>query len=199
MGTQHSPGRARTIEVSFGRSESGPKVVKKYGVSYSQTLREAGWRPVKRYNHGTAELGVVAVKNRWEHPSEDRVFTSYRVRQGVPIPLLFAAEVAEAEEVWVSESHSDAEALREAGVTATTNWGSASEWSDDYAEQLRDKDVIVVRHRDPAGHCFAAGVVKSLLGVARCVTVVEPYAGNDARDHLDAGHGLGDFVEVHDA
>lgn len=188
--------RTRTITVSFGESASGPVVRTVDGQSYSQQLRDAGWYRVKQYNHGTPELGVVAIKIRWEHPTEDRVFTSYRVRDGVPIPLLFAAEIADADEVWVSESHSDAEALREAGVAATTNWGSASEWNADYAEQLRGKDVIVVRHRDPAGHAFARGVAGSLRGAARSVTVVEPFQGNDARYHLAAGHGLEEFVAV---
>jgi hypothetical protein len=121
----------------------------------------------------------------------------------VPVPLLLSDELVKVirsgQRVWLSESHSDVEALLDAGAFATTNWGSASEWNDAYAEQLRGASVVIVRHRDDAGRAFADKVAWSLRGLARRVRIVEPVAGKDARDHLEAGHGLRAFVEVGDA
>ena len=178
------------ITVSFGESASGPRTLAS-GPGYSRRLAEEGWRKVRKYNHGLPWLGVVAVKYRWERDGE-RCFTSYRVIEDVPVPLWCSCEIAEADEVWLSESHSDAEALIAAGVVATTNWGAASDWNVDYARQLRGKQVILVRHRDPAGRAFAEAVCRTVSQV----TVVEAATGNDARDHLEAGYGLDDFRAV---
>lgn len=172
------------------------------GPGYSERLRQDGWRKVKRYVH--SRNGVeVAVKFRWEKDGEPRQFTSFRIRDDLQIPLLLADElakvIARGQRVWFSESHSDVAALIAAGAFATTNWGSASEWSVDYAEQLCGASVVIVRHRDPAGRAFAGKVAQSLRGKAHRVRVVDPLVGKDAREHLERGHGLLDFVEVHDA
>jgi len=172
------------------------------GPGYSARLRKEGWLRTKRYPHARGGREV-AVKYRWEKDGQPRLFTSYRIVKDVPIPLLLADHldkvIARGQRVWLSESHSDVEALLAAGAFATTNWGSASEWSDDYAEQLRGASVVIVRHRDEAGRAFADKVAWSLRNRARRVRIVEPKAGNDARDHLEAGLGLRDFVEVTDA
>jgi hypothetical protein len=96
--------------------------------------------------------------------------------------------------VWLSESHSDADALCAAGIVGTTNWLAAGHWNMEDAAQLRGKRVIVVMHRDEAGREFALAVTRS-LGY-RGVKVVRARKGNDARDHLEAGLGLSDFVPV---
>jgi len=104
--------------------------------------------------------------------------------------------VREGREVWVAEGEKDAEALRAAGVTATCNPGGAGKWSPEFSEVLRGARVVVVRDKDEAGHRHAQQVVASLLPVAASVRLVEAREGKDAADHLAAGYGLGDFVEV---
>lgn len=185
------------VTVTFGDSATGTQSAVIAGRRVSDMLLADGFRPAKRWNHGTKELGVVAWKQRWERIEDrklERVFTSYRKQPDVPVPLLNAVKVAKAEEVWLSESHSDADALCAAGVVGTTNWGGAHSWNDEDAAQLVGKKVVIVRHRDRAGHKFAEAVIASLPGDE--ITVVESLVGSDARDHLEASHGLDDFVEV---
>jgi hypothetical protein len=188
--------RTRIITVTFGPSDSrsGPRTVSGDAVSMTEELILSGYYRKVTYYHKALDGTVVAVKHRWEHPRADRVFTSYRLRHDVPIPLLGLNRIQEADEIWLSESHSDALALRDAGVCGTTNWGSASEWNTDYAAQLVGKQVIVVRHKDEAGHAFADAVVGTLPDAI----VVEPLVGNDAREHLEHGHGLTEFKLVRD-
>jgi hypothetical protein len=195
--SQKDHAKTRTVTVTFGRSCGRLRTAALEGGTYSDELRAQNYRHVRRFIHFNAEHGEVAYKDRWEHPVLPRVFTSYRARHDVPVPLLYANEVAKADEVWLSESHSDAVVLRNAGVTATTNWGSAHSWNDEDAAQLRGKRVIVVMHRDDAGRDFARRVVASLPG--EDVKVVRARRGNDARDHLASGLKLDHFVEVRDA
>ena len=122
--------RTYTYEVSFGESATGVRTRRSDG-SYGQWLRQEGFHKVKRYNH-RADGILVATKTRWQRRAE-RCFTSFRLRDDLPVPLLFSDELQDAIRrgvpVWLSESHSDAEALREAGVMATTNWGAAGSWT----------------------------------------------------------------------
>ena len=111
------------------------------------------------------------------------------------LPEVLAA-VREGREVWITEGERDADALRAAGVCATTNPGGAGKWSPEFAPVFRGARVVVVRDRDEPGHRHADQVVASLLPVAASVKLVEAREGKDATDHLAAGLRLQDFVEV---
>ena len=181
------------VTVTFGDSCTGTHSVRIPGKTAAELLRGDGFRETTKWRHGTKELGVVATKTRWERRGK-RVFTSYRLRHDVPVPLLNAAKVAKADEVWLSESHSDADALCAAGVVGTTNWTSAQSWKPEDAEQLRGKRIVIVQHRDEAGEEFVRNVIASLPGEE--ITVVEAAEGNDARDHLEAGRTIKEFRKV---
>jgi 5S rRNA maturation endonuclease (ribonuclease M5) len=111
------------------------------------------------------------------------------------LPEVLAA-VREGREVWIVEGEKDVEALRAAGVTATCNPGGAGKWSPEFSEVLRGARVVVVQDKDEPGYRHAQQVVASLLPVAASVRLVEARVGKDVADHLAAGYGLGDFVEV---
>lgn len=98
--------------------------------------------------------------------------------------------------IYVVEGEKDVLAVERAGATGTTNPGGAGKWREEYTEALRGARVAVVADRDRAGREHAWAVARELEGVAEEVTVLEPAAGNDAADHLEAGHDLADFVEV---
>jgi 5S rRNA maturation endonuclease (ribonuclease M5) len=98
--------------------------------------------------------------------------------------------------IYVAEGEKDVEALRTAGAVATCNPGGAGKWRTEFAETLRGAHVVVVRDKDDPGRRHAEAVVASLRGVAQRVRLVEARAGKDAADHLAAGFGLADFVEV---
>jgi hypothetical protein len=194
--------RTKRVTVSFGKSATGVRTVPVDGRSYSEWLRSEGWTRTRRYPH-SRNGRVVAVKYRWEKPGEVRIFTSYRIIEGEPIPLLLADElakvIARGQRVWLTESHSDVEALINiGGVFATTNWAAAGSWSKGEAEQLRGaRQVVIVQHRDPAGRAFARLVADSLAGLVQTVRIVEPPSPyNDAREALEARCSVRDFRTV---
>jgi len=104
--------------------------------------------------------------------------------------------VRERREVWICEGEKDADALCAAGVVATTNPFGAKKWRPEFSEILRGARVVVVRDKDKAGHEHADLVVASLLGIAASIRLVEAREGKDAADHLAAGLGVHDFVEI---
>lgn len=105
--------------------------------------------------------------------------------------------------VYVAEGERDVHAIEASGGVATCNPGGAGKWLSEYDRHFRGADVVIVADRDKPdqrgripGAEHAQDVAAHLRPVARNVTVVEAAEGKDARDHLAAGHGLGDFRPV---
>ncbi len=97
--------------------------------------------------------------------------------------------------VWVVEGERDANRLAELGIAGTTS-GNAGSWTTEHAEYLTGADVVVVADRDSPGMAHAHQVVGSLMSLARSIEVVVAAQGKDARDHLDAGHKIHQFVQI---
>jgi putative DNA primase/helicase len=115
----------------------------------------------------------------------------------VPYHLPQVLRTVEAgETVYVTEGEKDADALRAAGVTATTNPGGAGKWRAEYSEALRGARVIIVADKDESGRVHAASVAASVAPLAVSVRIVEAAEGKDAFDHLAAGKTLEEFVTV---
>jgi hypothetical protein len=113
------------------------------------------------------------------------------------LPELLRA-VAAGDPVWIVEGEKDAEAMHAAGYVATCNPMGAGKWRDEFRADLEGADVRIVRDKDEPGHKHARQVAESLLGIAESVRVVEAKEGKDAADHLAAGFGVDDFVEVYE-
>jgi 5S rRNA maturation endonuclease (ribonuclease M5) len=111
------------------------------------------------------------------------------------LPRVLAA-VEAGETVWVAEGERDVESLERVGVVATCNPMGALKWRKEYAESLRGAKVVVVQDKDDAGRRHAQEVVKSLLGVATEVKLVEGAEGKDAAEHLGAGRTIEELVPV---
>ncbi|OLL70101.1 hypothetical protein Ae168Ps1_6338c [Pseudonocardia sp. Ae168_Ps1] len=123
------------------------------------------------------------------------------------LPSVLAAITA-GTPVWLVEGEKDADALTEAGVTATCNAGGAAangaehdRWLPQYTESLRGAHVVIVMDRDEddpeqPGRQHAAHLADQLAPVAASVSVVRAAEGKDAADHLAAGRGLEDFERV---
>ena len=100
------------------------------------------------------------------------------------------------------EGEKDVEAVRDVETDdgheiATTCAFGASSWNDEIAKPLYGAaEVIVCADRDEAGREYARKVVNSLHGHVGMLRVVEAAEGNDVFDHLEAGWGLDDLVEV---
>jgi hypothetical protein len=118
-----------------------------------------------------------------------------RVLYGLPEVL---ATAGRAEPVYVVEGEKDADLMTAAGLCATTVAGGAGKWGTvpDAAATLASREVVVVADRDEAGWQHALEVAQSLAAVCARVRTVTSAAGNDSADHLAAGYGVGDLVEV---
>jgi hypothetical protein len=113
------------------------------------------------------------------------------------LPKVVAA-VDLGETVWVVEGERDVHAMQDAGVTATCNPMGAGKWRATYSKFLAGASVVIVADNDPPGLQHAQKVAASLDGVAGSVRLVRAREGKDAADHLAAGYGPGDFVDLDD-
>ncbi|WP_344030638.1 hypothetical protein [Pseudonocardia kongjuensis] len=122
------------------------------------------------------------------------------------LPSVLAA-VAAGRPVWLVEGEKDADALAEAGVTATCNAGGAAangaeqdRWLPQYTESLRGAHVVIVMDRDDdpeqPGRQHATHLFNQLAPVAASVSVVQAAEGKDAADHLAAGRSIEEFERV---
>jgi hypothetical protein len=119
------------------------------------------------------------------------------------LPELLAAK-ARGETIYLAEGETDVLALERAGVAATTwtdgAWqpGDRAKWRTEYSQTLAGMDVIIVQDRDDAGRNTAKDIASRLAQHAASIKIVEAAEGNDARDHLDAGRNVNEFVPVAD-
>jgi hypothetical protein len=98
--------------------------------------------------------------------------------------------------VHVVEGEKDADRLATAGLIATTNSGGAGKWRREYAEVLRDRDVIILPDNDDPGRKHAQQIARSLRGIARSVKIIElPDVSEkgDISNWLDDGHGAAEL------
>jgi 5S rRNA maturation endonuclease (ribonuclease M5) len=110
------------------------------------------------------------------------------------LPEVIAA-VAASKPVFVVEGEKDVHALESVGIVATCNPMGAGKWSKVDPSPLYGGQVLIVADQDDAGRKHAADVLASLQGRANAA-IFAPTAGKDAADHIAAGYGVGDFVQV---
>lgn len=119
--------------------------------------------------------------------------------QGVKRILYRLPEVLDAislgDVIYVVEGEKDVHALELIGATATTNAGGAGKWDAAYARTLANAErVIIVADNDDPGLAHAYAIQASLNGTPSMI--VRAREGKDAADHVKAGYGLDDFVEL---
>ena len=126
-----------------------------------------------------------------------------RVLYNLPAVLAVAADGGT---VLIVEGEKDADRfnrdadLADGTIVATCNPGGAGGgWRDDYNIALKGAHVVVVADRDDAGRKHAAAVARSVRPHAASVRIVEAAQGKDLFDHLEAGLGLGQLVNISDA
>ncbi|MDT8342153.1 MAG: AAA family ATPase [Longimicrobiales bacterium] len=120
-----------------------------------------------------------------------------RDTRNVPYRLAELVEaVALDKPVWIAEGEKDAEALREAGHTATTNRGGAGKWLAAFARYFEGADVVIVADRDRPGIEHAECVLASVQPIAKKARIVVAAEGKDVSDHLSAGRDIREFVKL---
>lgn len=129
---------------------------------------------------------------------------------GVPRVLYRLPEVLQAEEVWVPEGEQCVNALRDLGLTATTNSGGALKFRPEFAEYFRGKRVLILPDNDPIdpkrgfaiGHRHAEQVAGYVVGVAASVKLVYlPNLGEseDVFDWLARGGTKAELLKLAEA
>lgn len=130
------------------------------------------------------------------HPEGDSYGWGYDGRRVLYHLPEVVATVANGGTVHVCAGEKDADAVRMAGATATTNPGGEGNWHDEYSERLRGATVVLWQDKDAAGRLRTSKVMESLERVDATVRVVEAAEGKDAYDHLQAGKTLAEVVPV---
>lgn len=124
---------------------------------------------------------------------------------GIQKPLYNLPEVLTADEVLVCEGEKDADnvtaALRSVGsdglhVAATTNFGGAKEWDDDYNAYFKGKRVFILADNDNVGRQHAEKIAAGVYPFAYNVKVINLPGLADKGDVSDflATHSAADLV-----
>ena len=116
------------------------------------------------------------------------------------------AAVAAGKVVVLVEGEKDADrVVAELGMAATCNYEGAAKdrqrpkWRQEYTEQLRGANVLIVADNDEAGIVHARAVCSALAGTAAKVRIFRAAVDDpkaDISDHLDAGHGIQNLLPV---
>jgi 5S rRNA maturation endonuclease (ribonuclease M5) len=110
--------------------------------------------------------------------------------------LYHVEKIGDATTVYVCEGEKDVLAVEAVGGTAVSSAMGAGKADKFDWTPLKGKEVIVIADNDQPGHGHARDVVERLDGIASSVKVVKANDGKDAADHIAAGHGLDEFVEI---
>jgi hypothetical protein len=100
------------------------------------------------------------------------------------------------ETVFICEGEKDVAALVERGFCATCNAGGAGKWLDDYTEQLRGADVVLVPDNDDTGRKHAELVAEELKAAAGRIRRIEIPGAKDAHEFFEQGGALKTFHEL---
>lgn len=101
--------------------------------------------------------------------------------------------------VFLVEGEKDVDRLRSIGLVSTTCHGGANKWRQDYADALKDRQIVIIPDNDNAGQKHADRIMVELDGVATCVAILTlpdlPTKG-DVSDWLDQGGDVGTLMKL---
>jgi hypothetical protein len=104
--------------------------------------------------------------------------------------------VGDGRQVWICEGEKDVHTLESHGLVATCNSGGAGKWLEEFSVHFKDAVVAIVADSDEPGRAHAR-MVRDFLGkVGAEVEIFEAPDHKDITDHLTAGRGLTDLVQV---
>lgn len=160
----------------------------------------------KDYPYTDAAGGVLYKVIRKDYPTETKYIRPYHQdahgewiegRNNIPAVLYRLPEVLQARRVYIVEGEEKAEVLRakllEAGETdfAVTTSGSSTSWQERFADDLKDKEIIIWGDNDPPGQNYAAKILATLEGKAGSIKIIRPpnlpTDGGDAVDFFEQG------------
>lgn len=179
-------------------------------------LRGAQWDRVKVYRYEGLDGAVVQEVYREQAIVDDVTHKRFTQRFRGPsgrmvtrkpegfTPVLYRhRDVVDAvktgKPVWLVEGEKDADNAAALGLTATTNAQGAGSFPEELADVLAGAIVNVVADQDTAGYRRAVTLHDLLTSKGATVRILLPAVDDDKADltdHLEAGHGIGDLVEI---
>lgn len=103
--------------------------------------------------------------------------------------------IRESEPVFIAEGEKDIDTLKRQGYMAFT-YGGVNDWQSDFAEILRDADVIILADNDAPGKAVAQRIYDDLKGIARSRKIIIPMPNiekADISDYFEAGRSKEEF------
>jgi len=161
-------------------------------------------RHTKDYTYLSADGTPFMEVSRYDKPNGEKRYHPKRsdgkkvagMKDHIPYNL---PEVIKADLVFVPEGEKCCDALKELGLTATTNPGGAGLWQDNLNQYFKDKDVIVLPDNDKPGHEHTKKIIKGITGIAKSIKIINlpglPKAG-DIFDWLEAGGTKDQLLEL---
>lgn len=118
------------------------------------------------------------------------------------LPAVLEA-IALGNQVFIPEGEKDCDNLNARGLVATTNASGGITWHDNYTEQLRGADVVLLPDNDDTGRARVERLSKILVGNCKSVKVVPLYDENgpkkaDISDWLAEGHKISELFALID-
>lgn len=104
-------------------------------------------------------------KGGWSWSTRGARLVPYRLPE-----LLAAIKVGET--TYIAEGEKAVERLRDEGLAATCSAGGAGKWRDEFSEHFTGANVVVLPDNDTAGAAHADQVARSLISVARQVSIL---------------------------
>ena len=132
-------------------------------------------------------------KGGWHITFDDMRRVPYRLRE-------LTRAIANDERVYIVEGEKCVEALVAQGICATTFVCGSNGWREEYADWFIGADVVILSDNDDPGRRYAKAIEHDIVPLARRVRVIalpgleEP--GDDIADWLDAGHTVGELMEL---
>ncbi|MBN6778889.1 hypothetical protein JRG19_10140 [Pseudoclavibacter alba] len=211
-------GRQRNYRPRKTKPVALPKRVAKIDdTQESASPQKIAWKQVTSYPYATLTGEVIQEVIREEATVNGKRQKRFRQKflnqttgrwvskrpEGFEPVLYHAAEVRAAREngtpIWLVEGEKDADNGRNAGLVATTNAQGATNFPEALLDELAGAHVCIIADRDAAGYTRAAGLWESLTPRAATVRIYLPAvdeAKADLSDHLEAGKGLDELIEI---
>jgi hypothetical protein len=148
------------------------------------------WSPTRDYHYP---------KGRVVHRKRDKSFPqSGNTKDDSLFHANDLIEIDAIDTIYVPEGEKDVEAIELAGGQAVCPpMGAGQKNLDRYDwSVLKGKHVIIVTDKDKGGRYHAERVASILDPIAESVKIVEAAEGKDAADHIAAGKGLDELVDV---
>lgn len=106
--------------------------------------------------------------------------------------------ITEGKPIFIPEGEKDVDTLTKRGYVAFT-YGSSSDWQSEFAELVKDADVVILADNDKPGIAVANTILKDIKTIAKSVKIIVPMPDipkADITDYFEAGHSKEEFEQM---